>query len=145
MGNISVVSLCLIKEKELQYCIGKMSNPEKVFKFLNDQIGNKSQEHFVVLSLDSKGNVNSFNTTHIGTINSTLIHPREIFKVAIISNASAIILAHNHPSGDATPSEKDIKVTKSLVKASKHLDIEILDHIIVGDNKYFSFKEKGII
>jgi len=85
------------------------------------------------------------NTVSIGTVNASLVHPREIFKVALLCNASAVILAHNHPSGNPTPSHEDIDITNRLKKAGEILGIEVLDHIIIGDNTWTSFKEKGLI
>ena len=81
----------------------------------------------------------------MGSLNSSLIHPRELFKHAVLNSAASIIVSHNHPSGDPTPSNQDIEITKILHKNSVMMDIELLDHIIIGKDRYYSFKEKGII
>ena len=81
----------------------------------------------------------------IGSLNSSLIHPRELFKHAVLNSAATIIISHNHPSGDPTPSKADIEVTKILHQNSIMMDIELLDHIIIGKDRYYSFKEKGLI
>lgn len=81
----------------------------------------------------------------VGTLNENIIHPREIFKIALEEGAAAIILLHNHPSGDTTPSESDTAITKEILQAGKIVGIDVLDHIIVGENNYFSFKESGYI
>ncbi|MTI84963.1 MAG: hypothetical protein FH756_13985 [Firmicutes bacterium] len=86
-----------------------------------------------------------FHTVSVGTLNSAQVHPREVFKVAIISNSAAIILGHNHPSGDPEPSHEDIEVTNRLVEAGQILGIEVLDHIVCGDSKYISLKTKGLM
>ena len=103
------------------------------------------REKFIALLLDTKNHVVAANTVSIGTVNASLVHPREIFKVALLCNASAVILAHNHPSGNPTPSHEDIDITNRLKKAGEILGIEVLDHIIIGDNTWTSFKEKGLI
>ena len=105
---------------------------------------NEDREHFVALMLDVKNKVIGIHTVSIGNLNSAIVSPREVFKAAILANASSIIVAHNHPSGDVTPSPEDIQVTKMLVNAGKLLDIEVLDHVIVGeDGAYHSLKRSG--
>jgi len=123
----------------------KLHSPETIFRFLKNQLELKTQEHLVALYLNSKGELIIKKTLFIGSLNSSLIHPREIFKYAVLHSAAGIIIAHNHPSGDPTPSQNDIEVTKVIFENSKMMDIELLDHIIVGRDKYFSFKEKNII
>ncbi len=82
-------------------------------------------------------------TIFVGSLDTNIIHPREIFKIALTESAAAIILVHNHPSGDPTPSHEDIEITKQIIKAGEIIGIQVLDHIIIGDNKYISLKEKG--
>ncbi len=101
------------------------------------------KEHFKALFLNTRQAIIKEETIFIGTLNSSLIHPREIFSAAIEEGAAAIILLHNHPSGDPLPSEEDEEVTAQLVQAGKIIGIEVLDHIIIGHKKYFSFKEHG--
>lgn len=121
-----------------------LRNPKEVFEYVKEISKNK-KEIFKGLYLDVKNKLICDEIISIGTINASLVHPREVFYPAIKHNAVSIILIHNHPSGDPTPSEDDIKITKSLLKVSKIMEIEILDHIIVGDKNYFSFRERGII
>ena len=99
----------------------------------------------VLLTLDVKNVVTSISTVSIGSINTSVVHPREVFKTAILSNAASIILAHNHPSGDVTPSKQDINITHRINECGKILGIDLLDHLIIGDDTYTSLKEKGIV
>lgn len=103
-------------------------------------------EHFIMLSLSSKNEVIGFHTIFVGTLNASIVHPREIFQQALLNNAASIIVAHNHPSGDPTPSQEDISITRRLVEAGKILGIELLDHLILGHgDKFVSLKEKGYL
>ena len=99
------------------------------------------REHFVMIALDTKNKIIGFHVVSIGTLNETLTHPREIFKAAFMMNAARIILAHNHPSGDPTPSDLDIAITKRLCTAGRLLDVPVLDHIIVGEHRSVSFAD----
>lgn len=116
-------------------------NPKEIFLFLKPKMV-LNQECFVVLFLDSKCKLKFYKTLFIGSLSKSLVHPREIFKWACKVSAMGIIVAHNHPSGDPTPSKFDIDFTIQLYECSKLMQIELLDHIIVG-NTYYSFKEKG--
>ena len=98
-----------------------------------------------MLSLDNRNKLISIDTISVGTLNSSLIHPRETFEVAIKNHAASIILCHNHPSGELKPSEDDLMVTQNLVKAGKLLGIAVVDHLIISKKEHFSFKEKKII
>ena len=123
----------------------KIESAKDVFKLLKNDLGNKKKEHFKVLSLDSRNKLISIDNVSVGTINTNLVHPREVFKTAIQHLAVSIILVHNHPSGDTEPSEADIEITKRLIESGKIMGIDILDHIIITKNKFFSFKDKGLI
>ena len=103
------------------------------------------KEHFIVLLLSTKNHVLAQPTISIGSLNASIVHPREVFREAINYSAAGVILIHNHPSGDPSPSQEDISLTQKLVEAGKMLDIAVLDHVIIGNGKYVSFKEKGII
>ena len=103
------------------------------------------REHCIIILLSTKNHVLATPTISIGSLNASIVHPRELFREAINHSAAAVILVHNHPSGDPTPSSEDITLTQKLVDAGKILEIHVLDHIIIGDNKYVSLKEKGII
>lgn len=106
---------------------------------------NHKQEHFVVFFLDSRSGEIESQVVSVGTLNASIVHPREVFEPAINCSAAQIIIAHNHPSGDSEPSEDDIAITKRLNEAGKILGIEIIDHVIVSRNEWASFKEKGLI
>ncbi len=123
----------------------KLYSPESIYQYLKDDLEMKTQEHFIALYLNTKGELVKKETLFIGSLNSSLIHPRELFKYAVLYSAATIIVSHNHPSGDPTPSKADIEITKLLYKNSIMMDIELLDHIIIGKDRYYSFKEKGII
>ena len=125
----------ILKVKEGKECIIK--NEKDVYKMMKP-MENEDREHFKVILLDSRNKVIGVNTVSIGTINSSLVHPREVYKPAILGNAVSIILVHNHPSGETEPSDADIEITNQLGKAGKILGIELLDHIIIGRGKYLS-------
>jgi DNA repair protein RadC len=106
----------------------------------------QAQEEFHVFHLNTKHQVTGMQLISRGTLNASLVHPREVFKGALLANAYALILAHNHPSGNTEPSNADKQVTTTLINASKLLDIHILDHLIIGSTgTYFSFRESGLI
>jgi DNA repair protein RadC len=115
-----------------------IKNAEDVYRIFIDDLKNKKQEFFFILLLDSKNKVIKKELISIGTLNSSIIHPREIFKSAIKESANSIILVHNHPSGDINPSEEDEKVTKLLIQAGNLLGIKVLDHVIIGNEKFKS-------
>ncbi len=99
----------------------------------------------MVLLLDRKNRVIGINTVSVGSLSSAVVHPREVFKPAILSNAAALIFGHNHPSGDPAPSPEDRVLTKRLVEGGKLLGIQVLDHIIVGDGRYYSFADDSAL
>jgi DNA repair protein RadC len=122
--------------------------PAKAVEYWQSQIKDHpyvcpDRECLVVLLLNTRRRVKGHHIVSLGTIDTILVHPREVFRVAIIANAAAIVLAHNHPSGDATPSEADIKVTRDLIRAGQLLRIEVLDHVIVGINQHVSLRDQG--
>ncbi|MFT4282907.1 MAG: RadC family protein [Candidatus Woesearchaeota archaeon] len=116
-----------------------------VYNLVKENMQNLEVEYFKILLLNTKNKPIKLSTITKGTLNFTVLHPREIFKEAIKENTASIILLHNHPSGDSSPSNEDIDVTNKLIEASKIISIEILDHIIIGKNNYFSFKESGLM
>lgn len=117
---------------------------EDIVEICKDMVGLK-KEYFKCVYLNSRNNVISIETISIGILNNSIIHPRELFKPAIVLSSAAVILVHNHPSGDSEPSEDDLGITKRLVEAGKILGIEVVDHIIVAKKGFFSFKEKNLI
>ncbi|MEG2983607.1 MAG: DNA repair protein RadC [Peptostreptococcaceae bacterium] len=145
MKKIDIVSVKLEIQGniEIRECV---SSPKSVAKLIKSYIGEADRENLIVVLLDTKNKVNSLEVVSTGSLNSTIVHPREVFKSAILSNAASIIIAHNHPSGDVTPSREDENITARLKEASRIIGIELLDHIILGyGDTYLSFKEKGLI
>ncbi|MGM9923786.1 MAG: DNA repair protein RadC [Bacillus sp. (in: firmicutes)] len=120
-------------------------SPEDCANYCMDDMRFLSQEHFVCLYLNTKNQVLHKQTVFIGSLNASIVHPREVFKEAFRRSAASIICIHNHPSGDPTPSREDIEVTKRLVECGKIIGIDILDHLIIGEKKYISLKEKGYL
>jgi len=118
--------------------------PEDVYDELED-LRHEKQERFVILMLDAKNRMFRRETVHIGTLNMSIVGPREVFRIAIREGASSIIVAHNHPSGDPTPSPEDLDVTKRLVEVGKLIDIPVVDHVIIGDPGSVSFVRKGLL
>lgn len=123
----------------------KLHSPENIYNFMRDSLEMKEQEYLIGLYLNTKGELIKKEVLFIGSLNSSLIHPREVFKHAVLNSSASIIICHNHPSGDPSPSSQDIRVTKIIHKNSLMMDIELIDHIIIGKDKYFSFKEKGLL
>ncbi len=113
-----------------------------VFHYASQRILDNKKEQFIILLLDMKNRVIKDETISIGTLNASVIHPREIFKSAIKESANSIILVHNHPSGEPEPSQEDTELTEKLFDAGDLLNIKVLDHVIIGKEKYYSFKEK---
>jgi DNA repair protein RadC len=128
------------KHSEGRYTI---RSPEDAATYLMTDMSSLTQEHFVVLFLNVKNEVLHKQTIFIGSLNSSIVHPREIFREAVKRSAASIICAHNHPSGNPTPSPEDIEVTKRLSEAGALMGIEVLDHVIIGDHQFISLKEKG--
>jgi DNA repair protein RadC len=122
-----------------------IKDPEAVVKAIRASIKDKAKEHFKLILLNPRNKIIGISTISVGTLNASLVHPREVFKDAIMHSAASVVLAHNHPSGDPEPSEDDITITKRLIEAGKILGIEVMDHIIIAKNGFFSFKEKGLV
>lgn len=122
-----------------------IKDPQSVVKAIRASIKDKAKEHFKLILLNTRNKILGISTISIGSLNASIVHPREVFKDAIMHNAYSVVLAHNHPSGDPEPSEDDLTMTKRLIEAGKILGIEVLDHIIITKNGYFSFKDRGLL
>lgn len=120
----------------------KIVSPEDVIKVIG-HIRNKKKEHFVALYLDARHQLIKTETISIGTVDASIVHPRDVFGPALKYNAVSVIIAHNHPSGDPEPSHEDVLVTKRIVEAGRILGIEMLDHIVLSSLTHFSFKDRG--
>ncbi|UFS69493.1 DNA repair protein RadC [Geomonas sp. RF6] len=121
----------------------RYTSPTQVFDtfaFLKDE----TKEYFIALHLDGKNRILAVDICSIGSLNQSIVHPREVYKTALLSSAAAIILIHNHPSGDPIPSTEDMEVTRRLRDAGDLVGIKVLDHIVIGDS-YYSFSERGVI
>lgn len=148
MGKrITKYRLELVKESSKIYEVDKISSPTDVRDYIEEifRLSNQAEEVMVMLVLDTKNNVIGAFEVSRGCLDASIVHPREVFKRALLLNGARIILAHNHPSGDPTPSREDIDITKRLVEGGNILGINVLDHLIIGDNRYRSFKEMNLI
>ncbi len=146
--QVSFERVVLVKEKVRRYELPReIGSPEGAYKAITaiTSIEEEAQEVFGILILNIKNKIVAVHEISRGALNSSLVHPQEVFKPAVLHNAAAIICFHNHPSGDTEPSRDDIEITNRLVEAGKIMGIEILDHIIVGDDRYTSLKERGVI
>lgn len=140
----AVFELARRKEENTEEQISVKSHND-VIKIVREKLKDKKKEHFLILCLDTRNNLIKIGNISTGTLDSNLVHPREVFKEAIQSLASSIILVHNHPSGNPEPSDADIDITKRILETGKVIGIDVLDHIIIANKKSLSFKEKGII
>lgn len=132
----------------------QVTSPEEISTFLQAiNLDSEEQEHLIVIILDTRNRIKSYTTVTIGLVDQAQAHAREIFRAAIINNATRIVLAHNHPSGDVTPSANDIRMTKGMRRAGKIIGIDVVDHIVIAGNNgfksqelpgYFSFREAGL-
>lgn len=149
MINIKKYSVKLVIENSSRYDIinRKLSCPEDVVEVARKvlELCSATQEHFCIVTLDTKNQINGVFTVTTGIVNASLVHPREVFQRAILNNANAIMLIHNHPSGDPDPSAEDKGITKRLIKAGELLGIQVLDHVIIGEDCHVSFKEEGLM
>lgn len=143
--RINVVSIKLVKEKSIAYLPRTISSPNDIAKLFYEFIGSSDREQFVVCCLNTKNQPTDISIVSTGCLDSTVVHPREVFKLAILSNAASIILGHNHPSGVLDPSNEDKNITNRILEVGKTHGIRILDHLIVSDVNFFSFKEAGLL
>lgn len=144
--RVNIVSLKMIKESSILYSGRKITTPSDAVEIAKVFLDGADREQLIMCTLDTKNQPTSISVVSIGSLNSSIVHPREVFKTAIMANASAIIIFHNHPSGDNSPSNEDITTTKRLVDCAEMIGIKLLDHIIIGDDdSYCSLKERGII
>jgi len=141
--RVDIVSVKLVREKTMLYKDRKVRSPQDAYEIMKQFLGDVDREHFVVLAMDVKGQPTCIQTVHIGSLSASIVHPREVLKSAILSNAASIICGHNHPSNRIDPSPEDIDVTKRLVEAGQIIGIDVLDHLILCEDNFRSFKESG--
>ena len=150
VGNSNSIGIQIFRELQSRYSREKLNksntlnNPADIFEYLKYKIGSEQKEHFVILYFNTK-NILIHSEVSIGTLNASMVHPREVFHQAILNHASHVIIAHNHPSGDPTPSDEDITTTSRLVEAGKILGIAVVDHMIITSDNYTSLKQLGYI
>ena len=141
-----IYKVMLVRESSIPIVRNSIQSPEDAAKIVLDYLRGTDREHFVGIYLNASNVLITIHTVSIGILNSSLVHPREVFKMACIVNAAAIIVAHNHPSGNIEPSAEDLSITRQLVEAGKILGIPLHDHIIVTEeNGYMSFAERNLI
>ena len=121
-----------------------VKTPDDVVGVVRSKLRGKKKEHFLALLLDTRSQLIKVSEISIGSLDTSIVHPREVFKEAISASAASVIFAHNHPSGDPEASEDDIELTKRLAKAGEIVGIDVLDHVIIGDKKYLSLKREGL-
>ena len=146
--QVSFERVVLVREKVGRYELPKaIRSPEDAYKAITTltNVQEEAQEVFGVLILNTKNKVVAVHEVSRGTLNSSMVHPREIFKPAVLHNAAGIICFHNHPSGDTVPSKEDIEVTERLVAAGEIMGIIVMDHIIVRDDEYTSLRDIGVM
>src|SRR5262245_43322686 len=143
--RIPIYRVTLVREGKMPTYESRIRSSANAHTVLQEYMDGADREMFVVILLDRKNGVVGLNTISIGSLTASVVHPREVFKPAILSNACSVILSHNHPSGDPLPSQEDRALTARLVEGGKLLGISILDHIIVGKGKYFSFADEGLL
>ena len=145
MQYIPVKKIMMVRDSSLKVETKRVSTPGQASEILRAYIGDTDREQVVTMILDTKNIIIAINTVSIGSLNASIIHPREIFKPAILANAASIIIGHNHPSGDPKPSQQDLEITRRLVDAGNIIGVAVRDHIIIGEGIWFSFREKGIL
>jgi len=146
--QVSFGRVILVKERVGSYELPReIRCPEEAYNAIRvtTNVQAEAQEVFGILILNIKNRIVAVHEISRGTLNSSMAHPREVFKPAILHNAASIICFHNHPSGDPEPSKEDVELTKRLVEAGKIMGIEVFDHIVVGDDGYVSLKERGVM
>lgn len=141
----AVYETLTIKEEDAHYLkpMTRFSAPEQVFNTFSF-LRQETKEYFYTLHLDGKNRVCCVDEVSVGSLNQSIVHPREVFKTALLSSAAAIILLHNHPTGDPNPSREDIEITRRLKEAGDILGVKVLDHVIIGDS-FVSFVERGLL
>lgn len=141
--TVSLYRVALVREAAVPLRSARVGTSSTVAAIFWDYLAHVDREHFVVLLLNRKNTLIGINIVSVGSLTASVVHPREVFKPAIVGNAAAIIMGHNHPSGDPQPSNEDRVLTKRLFEGGKLLGIDVLDHVIIGDGttQYFSFAD----
>ena len=143
--RINIVSIKMVKESSFLYQTRQILSPKDAYEMIKEQLEGLDREQFIIACLNTKNEPTNITVVSVGSLNKAIVHPREVFKTAILSNAASIMAFHNHPSGETTPSQQDIQLTKRLYEAGELLGIKLLDHLIIGDGTFTSLKEKGYL
>ena len=146
LKNVDIVRVMLVKDVDSSYRMKPIKGPNDVTSVVKKFLADEDREIFIAINLDHSLKINNIHVISVGSLTQTTVHPREVFKAAILSNASHIVLAHNHPSGNPDPSDEDRLITSRLIESGRLLGIEVVDHIIVGDGKYsclFEYEDKN--
>ena len=143
--RINIVSIKMVKESSFLYQTRQILSPNDAYEMIKEQLEGLDREQFIIACLNTKNEPTNITVVSVGTLNKAIVHPREVFKTAILSNAASIMAFHNHPSGETTPSQQDIQLTNRLYQAGELLGIKLLDHLIIGDGRFTSLKEKGYL
>lgn len=148
--RVPVYEIRVERVRTIQYLDREVNGPAAAVdlarEIIAEEIAAYDREHFVALYLNTKNRPVGYQVISVGTLTAALVHPREVFKAAILSNANAVVVAHNHPSGDPTPSREDREITRRLKEAGQILGIELLDHLVIGhDGRYTSFRERALL
>ena len=143
--RINIVSIKMIKEASFLYQTRTISSPKDAYEMIKEQLEGLDREQFIIACLNTKNEPTNITVVSVGSLNKAIVHPREVFKTAILSNAASVMAFHNHPSGETTPSQQDIQLTNRLYEAGELLGIKLLDHLIIGDGTFTSLKEKGYL
>lgn len=133
----------VVREDAPAWVSKRFTSASQIFEMFHD-LRLEAKEHFIALHLDGKNRIACLDRVSVGSLNQSIVHPRELFKTACLSSAAAILLIHNHPTGDPSPSREDLEITRRIKEAGDLLGIKVLDHIIIGDS-YLSFAEQGLI
>ena len=158
--RINIVSIKMVKESSFLYQTRQILSPKDAYEMIKEQLEGLDREQFIIACLNTKNEPTNITVVSVGSLNKAIVHPREVFKTAILSNAASIMAFHNHPSGETTPSQQDIQLTNRLYEAGELLGIKLLDHLIIGDGfpalrskcpplvgygTFISLKEKGYL
>jgi len=145
--RINRVNVQMVKEGSIRYDVERLTQPDQTAAAFRAMVGHPDREIFAALLLDGRNRITSINKISEGSLNQSIVHPREVFKAAILANAACIILCHNHPTGCMSPSPEDIQITRRLKEAGEILGIRVLDHIIVDTetDSYMSFVSSGLL
>ena len=143
--RINSVLIKMVKESSFLYQTRQILSPNDAYEMIKEQLEGLDREQFIIACLNTKNEPTNISVVSVGSLNKAIVHPREVFKTAILSNAASVMAFHNHPSGETTPSQQDIQLTNRLYEVGELLGIKLLDHLIIGDGTFTSLKEKGYL